>query len=71
MPSAHTTLWKACARLVATRWDSLREPVESSPFLPTRSTTHSHRFPQALPLFLPLAKTGFTHILHTAYYYHH
>lgn len=23
MPSAHTTLWKACARLVARWWDSL------------------------------------------------
>ena len=23
MPSVHTTLWKACARLVATRWGSL------------------------------------------------
>ena len=86
MPSAHTTLWKACARLVARWWDSLWVCIHNwvegrhalyttwwkrARFLPTPSTTHSHRFPQVLPLPLPLAKAGLTHILHTAYYYHH
>lgn len=38
MPSVHTTLWKACARLVATRWGSLWAFIHNQ-----AGNCHAHR----------------------------